>query len=1364
MPLMPPESERVPKPRRPLLVSLSRGAFRALSLMLISAWSLLLLGWLTLHWGILPHIAQWRPEIEQQASRALGVPVRLGGIRAGSSRWVPALELRDVVLLDPQGREALRLPRVNAALSLRSLLSWSLRLSQIHIDGARLDIRRDPQGRLFIGGLDLSRPAGADDHRVADWFFAQPEFVIRNGQLRWLDEQRAAPPLVLTQVDLVVRNGLRRHELRLDATPPADWGQRFSLRGRFAQPLLARAGDWQRWSGTAYADLPRADVDTLNRYVALPFDLKAGLGGLRLWLDVDHGDWRGGTLDMALDEVRLALGRGLEPLALSRLHGRLQLQRQRDGVQLSASGLGFVTDDGQVWPAGAFSLRWQQDQQRGAAAGASWPEAPVTGGEFSADRLDLAVMAHIAERLPLPAGLRQGLARTQPEGVVQALQARWSGPLDHPDHYRVQARATGLSLQPGEVDPAHPAEPARPGWRGAELTVDANESGGEGQLSVHQGALSFPGVFEQAEVPMDRLSARLVWQLRQSTAGQPSAVELLVRDVRFANPDLQGELQARWRTGAQPGTGSGKRFPGWLDLSGRIAQVAAPRVVRYLPLGVGPEARDYVRAAVLAGQVRQLQFKTRGDLWDFPYPQAGSGEFHIGAQLQDVTLAYVPPDQAGAAPAWPAFEQLRGELLFDRDRMRIRNAQARVYGLTLQGINGEIADLIQHPVLTIGGMVRGPLADGLRYVANSPVDGLIDGALRQASATGPMDLTLALAIPLEHTEKTTVKGQLALTGNDVRMAPDLPLLGRTRGTIAFSDTSFSLSGATARVLGGETTLAGSLQSDGSLRFQSQGVATAEGLRQAPELGAVSRLAAQLSGQAPYRLALDVRHGQTEMLLTSPLTGLASRLPAPLAKPAEAALPLRYQTTLNDSTAGAPLRDTLRVALGDLVVAEYQRDLSGPQPQVLRGAVGVGAPLPAAAPGSVQAALQLGDVDLDAWHALGRSLESVATTTAASGHLDYQPTDLSVRARTLHLDGRRLDQVQAQVQRRSQADGLHWLAELGAQQVQGRVDYRPAQAGAPQSGRLVARLGRLVVPAAEVEQVDSLLDQAGDSVPALDIVVDDFVFKGRPLGKLEVLANYRGSDGQEWRLSRLAMSGPDARLTGSGQWLPGPRRRMALDFKLEVQDGGNLLEHLGLGRQLKGAKGEVTGQLAWNGSPLSPDWSGMTGHMQLALDKGQFLKINPGAGRLLGVLSLQALPRRFLLDFRDLFDAGFAFDNVSADVQLSDGIARTNNLRIRGVQAVVLMDGQTDLRHETQDLRMVVVPEISAGTASLAYAAINPVIGLGAFLAQFLLSKPLAEAGTREFRVGGTWDDPTVVPVPRREAEGAAPAASKPHGG
>jgi len=68
----------------------------------------------------------------------------------------------------------------------------------------------------------------------------------------------------------------------------------------------------------------------------------------------------------------------------------------------------------------------------------------------------------------------------------------------------------------------------------------------------------------------------------------------------------------------------------------------------------------------------------------------------------------------------------------------------------------------------------------------------------------------------------------------------------------------------------------------------------------------------------------------------------------------------------------------------------------------------------------------------------------------------------------------------------------------------------------------------------------------------------------------------------------------------------------------------------------------------------------------------------------------------------------------------------------------------------------VVPEINAGTASLAYAAINPAIGLGSFLAQMFLRKPIIEAGTRELHVTGSWSDPKVEQVARRSGDAIPP--------
>lgn len=164
--------------------------------------------------------------------------------------------------------------------------------------------------------------------------------------------------------------------------------------------------------------------------------------------------------------------------------------------------------------------------------------------------------------------------------------------------------------------------------------------------------------------------------------------------------------------------------------------------------------------------------------------------------------------------------------------------------------------------------------------------------------------------------------------------------------------------------------------------------------------------------------------------------------------------------------------------------------------------------------------------------------------------------------------------------------------------------------------------------------------------------------------------------------------------------------------------------------------------------MSPHYSSMAGQLHVDVGAGQFLKADPGVAKLLGVLSLQALPRRLTLDFRDLFSTGFAFDFVRGDVRIAQGVAHTNNLQMKGVNAAVLMDGSADIANETQDLRAVVVPEIDAGTAALVATAINPAIGLGTFLAQLVLKRPLIQANTQEFHVGGSWDNPVVHKLDR----------------
>lgn len=1305
---------------------------------LVVFWLLLALAWGALHGWIVPRIDEWRPVLERQATQVLGIPVRIASVSARSDSIMPSIELRDVVLHDAQDRAALRLSRVVVALSPRSL--WNLGFEQLYVEGPELDMRRSADGRLWVAGMDVSR--GGGDERAADWFFRQREVVVLGGTLRWTDELRGAPPLVLSDLQFVVRNGALRHALRLDATPPAAWGQRFSLRGVFRQPLLStHPGRWQDWKGQMYADFDGVDLSHLRQYAHLGIEVRSGQGALQAWADVEGGQITGGAAQVSLSRVDALLAAGRAPLLLSSVSGRLAGKRLPQGFEFQTRDLQFQTPDGRRWPGGNVALTWQGPEGRRSAE-----------GKLLADRLDLDALRRLAGHLPLDAASRALLEAHAPKGLVDHLQASWEGPVDAPRKFQARGRLSGLEL------PVHAAS-GRPGLRGVTLDFDVSEGGGKGRLQVDRGALELPGLFEDPRVPIDQLSADLQWQ-QTDTRTTLSATGLKLR-----NADLQVDGQFSWHTGE---TAAG-RWPGVLDLQLNVARAEAARVWRYLPLSVPKATREYLRESLSAGRASEGRVRVRGDLRDFPYTAPGTGEFRVSTRVNGVTYAYAPRGQGSGA--WRALTGLSGELVFERNGMQINGARggfAGVPGLQVQA-DAAIADL-SASVVTVNGLVRGPLAESLAVFNASPVAQSMGQPFAGATATGTAEVRLRLGIPLAQAERATVQGGVTFNGNDLQLMPDVPSVSRLRGAVAFTEGGFTLSGVQGRALGGDVRLEGGTRApapnapEPASLVRIQGTATAEGLRQARELGTVARVARQASGATAYSATVGLRPGGVDVLVTSSLQGMALSLPAPLSKAADAALPLRFEILRQGGSAPRP-QDQLSVELGRLAFATYVRDVSGPEPRVLRGAIGVGlgpgesAPVPEQ---GVYANISFAQFNVDAWDSLlsapGPAGASGASGAGGGGAIapavqGYLPTTAVLRAREFTVSGRTFQNVLVGGSR----EGLLWRANVDAAQLNGYLEYRqPSGSG---TGRLLARLARLSVGASAASDVESLLDEQPASIPALDIVVEDFELRGKKLGRLDVDAVNRGS---EWRLNRLALTTPEASFTATGNWVAvsaqqpasrgvraaAERRRTVMNFRLDVADAGQLLTRIGMNDVIRRGRGKLEGQVAWLGSPLALDYPTLSGAFAVNVESGQFLKADPGLAKLLGVLSLQALPRRLVLDFRDVFSEGFPFDFVRGDVTIAQGIAATNNLQMKGVNAAVLMDGRADIARETQDIKVVVVPEINAGTASLVASVINPAVGLGSFLAQLFLRQPLSRAATQEFHIDGTWTEPRVTRIAR----------------
>ena len=1333
------------------------------------AWVLFAISWGTLHGLIVPRVGEWRPALETLASRAIGLSVSIGQISASSTGPVPSLHLQDVVLSDPDGREALRLPSVRAALSIRSL--WRAGFEQLVIEAPALDIRRTPEGQWLLAGVSLDADGRFDLDRKLDWFFEQTEFAILNGTLRWTDELRPdAEPLELTGIDLVVRQHGRQHQLRLDATPPPDWGEPLTLQGSFSRPFWPTpAAQWSAWSGQAYASLPSIDVRRLGRYVdllqTLGVDLQQGRGSARVWLDIERGQVLQATSDLALPQVLLQWAGATGPFDLQDFHTRLEVRQHDRTTHAQTRGLSFTTGAGTPWSGGDIRSTHELTPDNGLAA-----------FTLAGEQLDARALRQLVQHLPIPATVAQWLAQTQAEGLAKAFEWTWQAPVgDQAADWRLRTQLRQVSLAAAQPQPPvlqpdgwllHPL--GRPGVQGADIDLDMTPAGGEARISLNGGQLVLPGMFADPTLRLDRFEADARWTV-DGDAWVVDVPRLVVK-----NADVDAEVSLQWQT-ADPATSPAQsRFPGILTLDARIHEAAADQIVRYLPQDIPATVRRYLSEAIRGGQAHDGSIRLAGDLWNFPFSEAGTGRFDVQTSLRDVAFDYaprylLPPESLG----WPGLVVNRAQLTIDRNRLSVERAEASVHNwpaLRIEGARAVIDDFDRSGArVEVSGQVRGPASDALAFIDASPVRDMTELALQHARSTGMAELQLALTLPLDDTETDlTVQGQVKLNGNDLQLTPDTPVLQALEGTLRFDERGFEVPMATARILGGPARFSGGMQPGPERRvvFEGEGLVTADALTQAEHWPWLAPLAPLASGQTSYQASLAFGPLGTAIEIRSMLQGFSLELPAPLDKPGPSTLPLRLTLTPLTPGRGEVARDRLHVQLGaeasPLLSLEYLRAWDGHSQRVLAGSVGVRRARPPLPPQGVHAQIALDRLNTAAWDRLSQTLaqSSPARLPDLREHQGYWPTTFGLTIGQLEQGSRVFRNLVASGTR----DLDTWKLSVDGDELSGYLEYRLASSQTP--GQLYGRLARLDLSASDVAQVETLLQEPPRNLPALNLEVQALRMGGRDLGRLEIRATNRPAEAspsgptREWRLHTFNLTGPEAQLQASGNWV---NQRTALRIQLAIQDSGQLLERFDMPGVIRGGQGQIEGHMGWIGSPLSIHPPSLSGTLSIDVKRGQFLRADPGIAKLLGVLSLQSLPRRLALDFRDVFSEGFAFDFVRGQVSIRDGIAQTNNLQMKGVSAAVLIEGQADIIRETQDITAVVVPELNAGTASLVATMINPVTGLGTFLAQFLLREPLQEAATRQFHVTGSWADPQVERLTRRNITPEYPGFNAPTG-
>lgn len=1395
---------------------------RTLGWLVLAAMTLLLGLWLTVQWVVLHDVNRWRPWIVQLLSQSVGAPVTVDRLLPGRFHLLPTVVLEGVTVHDSAGLPGLQVQRIQARVDPWDFLRGRLDFDRLIIDQPQLMLRRDPTGALTLSGIPLPAPGGANSPFL-DWLVHQGEIRVNGGILLWRDEQRHAPDLLLRQVDLDLRNGADIHRLQIDLVPPSALAS--SLHAR----LTLRGGDWghwQGWQGRGRVDGARIDWAALAPWVDGLDGVQRATGSLHMSADLSPA--RGMELNSDIDFHPLVwrLSPATEVLSIAQLKGKLSLRWQGNQRELALHQVQWLD---RAYPHGErpldFTIRTQDGMTR---IETTW--------------LDVALLKPFEKFLPLTSQQRQTWDALGATGQVEEAELSWRQDAAWRDSLRFAGQLHHISFN------ACHGLPEVHSFSGT-VTVTTGEGHIKGAGLASRWAAS-PWFVE----PVDLQS----FQLDVGWQQQAGSTTWDIHRLQLVNGDFNGQVSGTWVT-----TGDG---PGTAHLQGRLTQAKPEAVWRYLPRQVPVAVRDWLHHAVTAGQTTDSEFSVDGDLDHFPFVQDQGGSFRVVTHFSGVPLHFDPD--------WPALSDVGGTLTIRGAVLSVEAQAGEIGGARIQRAFAEIADFTQaKSVLIVSGEAEGDVQGGLDFIAQSPLKRVLGRGLEGWRGSGTGHLVLALQLPLNRPEQSTVQGDYAFAGATLDGSKaDIPPIEGIQGHLRFTERRVDSEELHARVLGGAAKFrfatddqgivhldgAGqgnwqllrrvysqSLLNDvsGSEPWQAQmafgakkqavqlwthvdylgepvavvlqtvdgqglelrlwGATTAQALRRhfgssgLEPLGAAvgwhgvgtmrhglgqlrlegdgqwmgepftflanreadERFTASLaghlavaalqrwpavhlpltgvSGTSDWTMRVTGRSEQWEQVwLGSSLTGVTLAWPSPLGKVAGVALPLTVHVVNQgqqwrvEGQMGAWLSG--RAVVTNLNPGDHDRE-----PKLERASLWLGQ-IPAGE--EILSGFSLGGhwplLDVDAWQ---QAFSGVGEGQSEGGFPELNRFDVRLDKMTWHhrqWTNLRLSGIR---------EGRQWALRARGPMMEGALTWV-----AEKPYRLTGQFSHLVWPKALSDTSTSALPRHRSramDMPALDVQIERLDWAPSFTGRLRVVGSAQGES--SWRLQKLALesSSTQGQLEGEWQDLPQPHHHYHWQFKTD--DLGRFLTDVGYPGLLQRGEGSGEGQLEWLGDWTDFDLSILKGEARLDLNDGQFSRIQPGGiGRLIGLFSLQTLPRRITLDFRDVFSDGFAFDHLSADLSLDHEQLTTRDFQMSGPAAKVSITGDVDLHQETTRLEAQVEPALG-GSVALASAVVGgPVVGAASWLVQKILGNPFGKVLSYDYSIQGPWDTPDIQPIRR----------------
>ena len=1236
----------------------------------------------------LPKLPEYQEEIKAWANAAIGMQVEFSGMDARWRLRGPELNFYDAELVSKgNSLTVLNAEEVRVGVGLmRLLLDRELVAERVLIRDTAIDVSRDEDGAWTIEGIALD---ALIDSQMGSVDSSGP-LTFEGEDIRINFHQPERAQAVSIRLDTVEfrREGLQ-HGFEASLVLPATLGNRLEVAATQRLTGASARAPWQ-----VFVEGQKLDAAGLSRLAPAAWpEVAAGIVDMSLWLDVSGGDVRSATANIVATGVVADDSTHSAPFDAE---GRVEYSRNPGGWLISADDLLLRTAEG-AWPASSLQLRVQ-------------PAAPGTAGSAvgRASYFNLDDLRYVAAWIPEER--RELLQTLAPSGVLRDLEFDIAEPGTDSATFELSATMDRVGIAPYG---------SWPGVRGFSGNIRADRSGG--RLEMHAGDVQVDLAGHLLE-PIDLVEAdgTVIW--RQNDSG----TTLLSDSIRVRNADFDSESSVQVTIpvdGASP----------VVDLQSSWSFRDVGLVERYLPVNaVKPALYQWLSNALAGGRVPHGSVRLSGPIEQFPFDN-GEGAFRVEARVEDGTLLY--------SDKWPAAREMDLEVAVENTRLYSFRNTAVSAGNRMVDARIEIPDL-REPVLRIDGHATGTLETVRAFSRESPIAGVLGGQLDRVTVDGGASFDLFLSYPILDRQNfdfaTRIRSENGTVEIDGLPSPITDL----NGVVTVTRDSIEAEALSGRLFGGPVTidLARADESDTShsVIATASGRVAAEGL--AEHLGAM--IPDLLDGSAEYdatvvfpRAGLEVPT-PLSIVIRSDLEGMALRLPAPLGKSAGDRTPASFAIKLPGDgriESFGNLAENLRYTV-DFVRADNGWDFD-------RGVLTVGG----AEPGTpetrgLHVAGTTPVLDFDEWLAMARRKGDGAGYAERIRSIDIVVEDL-------HVIGQHLSRHRVVVNR----SALDWAVRLDGDHAIGSVTI-PYDFGGDRP--LVLEMQKLTLPGGEDEASVAAPDRQTEqesirrpdprTLPRINVRADDFSLGTRHLGRLQAdfLQTAAGLEA-----SSVVTTNDSFDIRGRAGWITDGSdetgQRSYVAARLTSNDVARTLRSLDYEVGIESESMDAQFDLSWSGGPRQDFLDSLDGSVSLRFGTGQLDEVEPGAGRVFGLMSIVALPRRLSLDFRDVFDRGFGFDEITGTFRLDDGEAYTCDLSLKGPAADVGIVGRAGLVAKDYDQTAVVSANVGNTLPVVGAVMAGPQVAAALLIFSQIFKKPLQEMGQIYYGIEGSWDNPAI---------------------